>query len=215
MATVVLLGFSCAGKSSLATEVCNRWPDVSKLDSDAWIAKPYGEPPHIYEMFFQLGRDQALHEIAHRERLFLDELNESDHPRLIAAGPALPSRQPQWGHFVDRVRPRSVYLVQTPEEVLAGLRERRACHLRNAQIAAHPLFGSWDQEVTTQAVAGNGWEEVDDVTALTNIAREMGSLVSHYQNLTPPEYRHLKSEVRQGQGREQVLNDIGHLLGVC
>src|SRR5438309_440172 len=118
MATVVLLGYSCAGKSTIVKEVLDRWPQVEGLDSDAWVAEPYGG--HIYNVFFRLGRLAALHQIAHREREFLDSLLPVETARLIAAGPSLPSRENQWSAFVGRVQPEFIYLTLTAEEALAG-----------------------------------------------------------------------------------------------
>ena len=61
--TVLLLGYSCAGKSTIVREVRDRWPEVEGLDSDDWVAEPYGA--HIYEVFFRLGRLAALDQVAY------------------------------------------------------------------------------------------------------------------------------------------------------
>jgi len=208
--TVLLLGYSCAGKSTIVREVRDRWPEVEGLDSDDWVAEPYGA--HIYEVFFRLGRLAALDQIAYREGLFLDALEPVDGPRVIAAGPALPSRK-EWTAFVGRVQPTFVYLELTPEEELIALRGRRAKHADTPGIAGHRLFGSWDEGLTTIRQPGPTWADVDDAEALENIRREMRQLVAIYEQHTDVEHRYSK-EARWGFESNRIVEDIGRLLRV-
>ena len=207
--TVVLLGYSCAGKSTIADDVCERWPEVDSQDSDRWVSKPYGD--HIYNMFIQLGRDNALSKIEQREGEFLDSLLPVDGPRIIAAGPALPSR-PQWSSFVRRVQPTFVYLVMSEEEELDALERRRIKHLAIPAIAGSRLFGSWNQDLTTRYDNGR-WVLVDRSTALANIRREMAKLVDIYESHAEPEHTYTQDE-RWGPKLPEVVDEVGHLLQV-
>ena len=64
MPTVVLIGFSCAGKSNVAAAARKRWgSDITTLDSDDWIAAQHQDNmigKHIYGLFLKLGREAAL-----------------------------------------------------------------------------------------------------------------------------------------------------------
>src|SRR4051812_11038544 len=90
--TIVLMGFSCAGKSTILREASLRWPAVRTIDSDEHIAESFGG--HIYNTFLEFGRERALDLIEAGERNLLNSLMDEESPRLLAAGPALPSRDP-------------------------------------------------------------------------------------------------------------------------
>jgi shikimate kinase len=209
MATVVVLGYSCAGKSRILRDAQDRWPEVEALDSDKWLASPYGG--HIYNIFFSVGREAALEMIAHREREFLGSLQPVVNPRLIAAGPILPAREPQWSAFCGRVGPRLVYLEQTPEEGLDSLRERRARHASEPGVGTHPLFGSWDEDVTTARLPDGTWADVDDDTAIANIRRQMAQLEEIYLR-SAVDYRCSARKVREEPERDRFFEDLQHLL---
>lgn len=211
MTTVVLLGYSCAGKSRIAGEVCKRWPTVESLDSDAMIAEPYGG--HIYQMFFSLGRAGALDQIERSENDFLDSVSPSDNSRVIAAGPNLPNRV-RWPSFVRRVDPTFIYLVLTPEEECEALLARRAQHSRDPAIAKNPLFGSWDEGLTTSHQADGVWKELDQSTALQNIETEMAPSTLLYERYTPVQSRFTKEE-RWNKTPNPVVLAIGHLLNLA
>ena len=196
----------------MVKDVVKAWPNagIIGLDSDRWVSKPYGE--HIYNMFFELGRSAALVQIEARERAFLSSLEPTDAPRLIAMGPAVPSRHPQWQDFCDRVRPTFIYLDQSAGDVLTALRKRRADHAADPNIANHPLFGSWDDDVTT-ADSGGGWVEVGDAEALANVRRHMRQLEAIYKRYTDPSHVYPR-EVHRGLGHDRVIEEVGTLLGL-
>lgn len=190
--------------------MCERWPIVESLDSDATIAEPYGG--HIYQMFFSLGRTEALRQIELSEGDVLDSIEPSDNPRVIAAGPALPSRT-QWPSFVQRVKPTFIYLALTAEEECEALLARRANHACDPAIAQNPLFGSWDDGLTTTRGADGLWGEVDYPTALQNIWTEMAPLTRVYEQHTPAQYRFTKEE-RWDKTPNPVVLAIGQLLNL-
>lgn len=152
MNCVVLLGFSTTGKSSILRDFREHHGGaVDTLDSDEQVSQPDGG--HIYSTFlrFRAGRNTtpSLQVIERREREFLRTAGPTARPLLLASGPFLPIREPEWSGFVGRVRPVFFYLQKSPEEVLAGLLERRRGHLQDRKLTADPGFGCWDQGVTT------------------------------------------------------------------
>lgn len=205
MATVALLGYSCAGKSTIVRQVTERWPEVEGVDSDKWVAQPH---EHIYEVYFEHGSLGAKHHVDYRERTFLNSLEPVDGPRIIAVGPAVPSRRPQWDAFVDRVKPTFIYLVLSPEEELARLRARRTQHARDTKIAHNPEFGAWDSGLTTERTNAGTWAEVDNATALKNIRQHINGLVPIYQHHTDAEHRY------QAKDGSSVIQEVGRLLQV-
>jgi shikimate kinase len=189
MPTVVLLGFSCSGKSTVVEQTTKKQLNtVESKDSDEWVAEPYGG--HIYDIFFGLGRQEALRVIERREREFLLSFTPSTTRCLIAAGPAVPSRDPEWQSFVARVQPEFLYLELTPDEALTRLRKRRRHHSEDPRLANQLGFGSWDEGVLTRETDGV-WRDVSDAEALANIRRHMSLLVERYEALTPDPKRRL------------------------
>ena len=148
MKSVVLLGFSTTGKSSIIKRFTEKYGNhLTAIDSDAVVSEPYGG--HIYKLFLSLREGtstrRALDEIAKREKDFLRNVGDLDRPLLIAVGPAVPSREPEWHNFVTRVRPCCFYLKKTAEDVLDGLRNRRNKHSSDQSLAIDPGFGCWDR----------------------------------------------------------------------
>jgi shikimate kinase len=220
--TVVLVGFSCSGKSSLIDEVREWDDDVELLDSDkevakGYVAKGYDNEGHIFQMFLDLDRLDALNVIKRREREFLDQLpTTTTKPRLIAAGPALPSRDPEWTNFKERVGPSFIYLEITPQQALERLRKRRERHQATLpdDVVNHERFGSWDQHVTTELAPDGRWHEVDDAMALSNIQDAMRLLVEMYESLTPdPDHRFNQARL-SGEDRAELVGLLKRLLGI-
>jgi shikimate kinase len=207
MRTIVLIGLSCVGKSTIAEMVKSRI-DVEVVDSDAIVSEPSGG--NIYKIFLEHGRKDALKIIESRERQFLRGFTPlTDRPCLVAAGPALVSREPEWSEFVERVQPQFVYLYQRPDQVLTGLRRRRSGHLEDGSIAEHPNFGCWDEMVTTAPTGDGRWEEVDDETALVNIERE-AKLLTDLFDVCRPQIRFDRPE--EGHFGPEVVDMIIELL---
>jgi shikimate kinase len=191
MATVVLLGFSTTGKSTILRDFAAKYSshNLETIDTDKRILIPdYAateQDAHIYIVFNQLvrgqDRDEALTYIERREREILETLQQVNNPQLIAAGPALASREPQWAEFIKRVNPTCFYLEKTAEEVYEGLLDRRSDENKvPKEIRERVDFGSWDDNVITKYEDGK-WIEVSKDRAIENIKREMQQLVRIYE----------------------------------
>ena len=204
MKCVFLLGFSTTGKSSILCEFNKKYGEsLDTLDSDKEVSKPDGA--HIYDVYLQFrkGHDtkNAISEIERRERAFLQAVRPEAKPLLLAGGPFLPSREPEWLTFVDRVRPVLFYLQKTPEDVLTGLRNRRAKHnIKCPVLASDPGFGCWDQDVTTTYCDGR-WVELEDDQALANIRKHMAGMVKKYEILASQTFTWQERQTPQGQER--------------
>lgn len=196
MKSIVLLGFSTTGKSTIINRFIKDYGNrLTAIDSDKEVSKQYDG--HIYNLFLSLrmgtSTRHALDEIATRERDFLRNVDNGDRPLLVAAGPAVPSRDPEWHDFVTRLRPCCLYLKKTAEDVLDGLRNRRDQHSSDPGLASDPGFGCWDNDVTTQPQDGK-WVLVDTRKALANIRRHMQPLAVLYEQYSSqtfcwPQYR--------------------------
>lgn len=174
MRTVVLMGFSTAGKSTILKRFKSKYnQQIMTIDTDAKIASKHGN--HIYNVFFKMvnGNDTrcALEYIKRREREILESLEPDSTPCLIAAGPILPAREPQWTLFVQRVNPICFYLELTAEEVYEGLCKRRDRHINNG-LNSRPEFDCWDKDVTTEFKNGK-WILLSEDRALRNIRKQM------------------------------------------
>ena len=215
MTTVLLLGCSGAGKSTILREVerlveAGEWPNVECLDSDREIAHPDGG--HIYNIHFQHGRLAATHVIATRERGFLQSLPRTNVPRIIAAGPALVSREPEFGEFAARVMPACIYLEQTPESVLEALKRRRERHAIEPEVAQHRWFGSWDAGIRTRRQNDGTFAVLPDSEAIVNVRKECAPLMSKFERLTSPASRFPAIQGPDDNALAQVLNHVRTVL---
>lgn len=100
--------------------------------------------------------------------------------RLIAFGPAIPSR-PEWDRFLKRVRPTVFYLELSECALREGLRRRRDKHIKDG-LESLPAFGSWDEDVATIFDEKSGrWIPIeDDKRVCSNIQKHMVGLTPLY-----------------------------------
>lgn len=202
MKCVSLLGFSTTGKSSILRDFNQYRSDIDVLDSDEQISKE--ENGHIYCVFLRYREGQntnpSLFTIERREREFLMEITPTTRPLLLACGPFLPIREPEWTDFVGRIKPICFYLQKSAEEVLRGLLERRARHKQDPQLSADPGFGCWDQGITTEFRDGR-WIEIDHETALENIRRNMANILPFYERYSAQIFTWQERQTETGRDR--------------
>lgn len=210
MPIVVLLGFSCAGKTTVLEAAKERWPDLQTLDTDREIAGG-GDDDHIYDLFIESGR-AAVHKIGRRENRLLASISPTDVPLLIAAGPALPSRS-EWVPFVARCHPVCVHFEMTPEDVLEGLQRRRERH-EAIGCGNRPNFGSWDEDVTTRSTPDGAWVLVDRATALANVERHMDGLIPRYEAASRFRWPIAERHGPNGRPAESLMLQLSELLGL-
>ena len=182
MSTVILLGFSTTGKSSIIKEIKDRNIDKNfvTIDTDKLVSKDYDN--HIYNIYLNLviGQDrvEAIKYIEKQEDEILDSIYYSSKPRIIAAGPMLPFRK-AWRDFVERIGPICIYLEKSPRCIYDGLIERRERHIANDLINKHPAFGSWDQDITTKFENGK-WILLPKRISISNIEKHLNQRVGIY-----------------------------------
>ena len=206
MGTVVLLGFSTAGKSHILRHFKNvMGSGIDTLDSDSEMSKDFCG--HIYHLFSKLvdgvDRSRALACIGDRENAMLRWLQPTVKPRLIAFGPAIPSR-PEWVEFLQRVQPAVFYLELSECEVREGLRGRRDKHLEDG-LESLPAFGSWDEDVTTVLDAESGrWVPIEDEEIVCgNIRRHMAGLTHLYSEAAGPKRTYSSKRLRESNEYQQ------------
>lgn len=182
--TVILIGFSTAGKSHYLREICkiNPFP-INFLDSDKFVSKEFGG--HIYDIFMQLGREDAIKYIETKEQEFIQHLSDIKIPTLVAAGPFVPIRN-GWDSYVTNSRPQTVYLKKSLDSIYKDLCSRKADQ-KNTLDVKNPNFGSWDLNVTTEIKDGT-YQDIADSSALTNIQGHLSRIVPIYEKYAQETY---------------------------
>lgn len=192
---IILFGFCTAGKSTILRDFENKYDDnhLHIRDTDAMISKEYND--HIYNVYTSLYKERgdgndnisdANEYIEKKEREILvkltDECFESDKKYLIAPGPFLVTRNPQWGYFYCNIKPICYYLELKHEEVYDGLIKRRR-ELESKKIVKSKSFGCWDYNSITYYINGR-YKELPRKIAIEYITNNMGALIKEYKRLS-------------------------------
>ncbi|MCG9880034.1 MAG: hypothetical protein MH472_05495 [Bacteroidia bacterium] len=174
---VILIGFSTAGKSHYLRKICeiNPFP-IYFLDSDKFVSKDYGG--HIYNIFLELGREDAIKYIEKKEEECIMHLSEIRVPTLVAAGPFLLIRN-GWDKYFSNYRPQILYLKKPLENIFKDLWIRKENQKRTLDIN-NPNFGSWDLNVTTEFIDGM-YQDISNFSARTNIQRHLSQIEQVYE----------------------------------
>jgi shikimate kinase len=185
MATVVLLGCSTSGKSSASRRFAEIYGNETEvIDTDAIVANDSEFAGHLYAMYLKFTKDgdnsaaQLFLELG--ERHLLKQLAKKTEPVLIAAGPNIPLREPEWSNFIAAVNPICFYMKLTPMQLFEGLKQRRRRQRRNG-LDLCPGFGCWDAGLATiyNAEAEN-WDELAAEIALPLIEKHIAKVEPVY-----------------------------------
>lgn len=185
MGIVVLIGFSCAGKSSLLEPLRNYISEKGlklplEFDTDAKITEQDYPDGGIYSVFLDksIGKDTdpAMQYIIRREHEVLRELLDIQGPAIIAAGPLILQRKPDWSNFLAKHKPTVVWLQLNPKRTVEGLKHRegryRTMPYNGKPAEEHPSFGCWNQDILNKYdEATQTWQpmaEEAQVAAATN-----------------------------------------------
>lgn len=148
MRVVVLIGFSCTGKSTAVKKLQEdrAFEHVKFVDTDKLIAHEYDN--HIYKLFLSLviGEDRSAADryITAQEESFLRDF-KPEGTTIIAAGPILPTRRPLFDEFVKRTDAKCLWLSITPKMAAERLVKRQSeLAEREPEAAQHANFGSWN-----------------------------------------------------------------------
>lgn len=122
----LLIGFSCTGKTSLGRLVFQD-SKVEVIDSDKklfeWIERNRQKKyDHIYKIYMDIGREQAISLIEQAEEALIAEWADDRLPKVISLGPGFPLRK-NWSRL--RMVSNVVLLRQSPQEIYKGLKKRR------------------------------------------------------------------------------------------
>lgn len=147
MGVVVLIGFSCTGKSTMVNDLREdaNFNGVEFVDTDQLIAAEAGG--NIFRVFLNRvegdNRRPALDFIEAQENAFLSDFSPQANC-VIAAGPSIPNRT-LFGNFISRTNATCIWLSisgQTAAARLVARQERIAND--NPEMATNPNFGSWN-----------------------------------------------------------------------
>lgn len=184
MTVIVIVGPHTAGKSTFIERLSGRGALTANfLDTDAAVSGDYASS--IYNMFLALtngdNTHQALNLIEMRERALLKELKFQNMPCLVAAGPLVPIREPEWSEFLATVNPICFYFKLSAKEMFAGLRRRR----RKQQFSGldqRENFGSWDKELGMRYDNENKrWAEITEAEAIPLIENFLARVTPSYE----------------------------------
>ena len=121
---LLLIGFSCAGKTYLGKKA---FGEDTVIDSDdevrTWIGNKENQRfDHVYEIYIRLGRPRALTLIEEAERTLINAWADDTNRKVISLGPGFPLRE-NW----ERLRAISqvVLLRKSPDGIYERMRDRR------------------------------------------------------------------------------------------
>lgn len=172
---LLLIGFSCTGKTSLGEKA---FEDRSVLDSDdevlAWIENATGNRfDHIYQVYMGFGRDKALTLIANAEQALIAKWALDSHCKIISLGPGFPLHQ-NWSEL--RAISHVVLFRRSAKRIYDSLKKRRSGIFRDCPEAKR--FDNWDVGV----IVDSDRREYSPQVAIANIRRLLAERERYYQD---------------------------------
>lgn len=192
----MLTGFSCTGKSTFVNNLQGdpALTHVQFADTDQMIAANAGG--HIYNIFLNnvqgANRQAAELFIATQELQFLQTFQPQQHC-IIAAGPILPTRHPDFANFIARTNATCVWLSISPATAVQRLLNRQTTLAANQPaLAAHPAFGSWNAPHLMEFDAAHGVyvsrQPADQLAATTTVLNNFETAYQHFAGGRPHRY---------------------------
>lgn len=210
-----------SGKSRILSKFKERFDNdnikIKDLDTDKEISKEYDE--HIYNIYTSFYKERgdgkenisdANEYIEKKEREMLvkltDECIKSDIPYLIAPGPFLVTRKPQWEYFYYTIKPICYYLELNHGDIYEVLIRRRR-GLESEMIGKSKSFGCWDYNSITYYINGE-YKELPREIAEEYIKSNMSYPVKEYKRLSV-ERNFSAIDIRNNNNsREELYNSI-------
>ena len=213
MATVVLLGCSTTGKTTAARRMMKTsGMHFEVIDTDSLVASDEEFKGHLYAMFLKFTKDgdtsapQLFLELG--ERALLIKLKEKRESVLIAAGPNVPLREPEWSAFLRAVQPICVYFRLSAGELYEGLKKRRERQKRRGMDLC-PGFGCWDNGLATRYNAKSGeWDELSKDEAIPLIEQHIARVEPVYMAACEPQHVFDVGECKHDQVFQDRLNRV-------
>ncbi len=192
MGVVVLIGFSCAGKSRILAPLKEQLNKEGRelpllIDTDEKITEHDYPDGGIYSVFLDRtvadNTQPAMDYIVQREKEVLTELLTITPPAIVAAGPLILQRQPEWSQFLAKHKAKIIWLRLNPKRTVAGLKDREGRYqkrLHNGKPSSeHSSFGCWNKDIlNTFDKETNLWRAMPDeqqIEAATKFMKFFGS----------------------------------------
>jgi shikimate kinase len=143
---LLLIGFSCTGKTYLGEQV---FPAVIDSDNEVlkWVSSKENQRfDHIYEIFMGLGRDRALSLIGEAERALIERWADDPSRMVISLGPGFPLHE-NWARL--RSIGNVLLLSKSPDSIYDYLKRRREKIFGSCPNAKE--HDSWDVGVMVDA----------------------------------------------------------------
>jgi shikimate kinase len=185
MATVVLLGCSTSGKSSAMRRFAEIYGSETEIfDTDSMVASDSEFNGHLYAMYLKFTKNgdnsavQLYLELG--ERHLLKELAKNEKSIVIAAGPNVALREPEWSNFLAKINPICFYFKLTASQLYEGLKLRRNRQKRKG-LDMCPGFGCWDASLSTAYNSStDNWDELSYEVALPLIEEHIAKVEPIY-----------------------------------
>ena len=217
MATVVLLGCSTSGKSSAARRFAAMYGgEFEVVDSDALVAQDPEFRGDLYAMYlkFTNGGDTSAAQLYLElgERHLLRQLAQEKSSQLIAAGPNVPLREPEWSHFVQARNPICFFFRLSDLELFQGLKERRNRHRRRG-LDLCSSFGAWDGGLATRFnEETKAWDELAMEDSLPLLKRHLARVEPIYSSVCEAQHIYQGALVKRDQ---EMQRRLASTLAMC
>ena len=172
---LLLIGFSCTGKTSLGQKA---FGEDTVLDSDdelrTWIGNKEGlHFDHVYEIYMKLGRDRALLLIEEAEKALVDRWADDTSPMIISLGPGFPFRD-NWARL--RAISHVVLFKRLPHDIHKSMKERRNEIFVSCREAKK--YDNWDVGV----IVDEHQREFSQTNAISNIQQLLNERERYYKD---------------------------------
>lgn len=149
-------------------KIKDQFPELNRetLDTDKKISISYNES--ISEIYYALGREMALIEIAKLENELISDLISMPDNIIIAAGPGIPFHE-SFHRYILNKKPHVILLENSPENIYDNLKKRRF-DMKERLTSPRSDFGVWDVGVMVDII-DNKLVELPAKIAINNIRR--------------------------------------------
>lgn len=210
VATVVLLGCSTSWKSSAVRRFAKHYGnEFETVDTDRYVAADSEFKGHLYAMYlkFTSGADLSAARLYLEigERHLLRQLAAKQGSMLIAAGPNIALREPEWSRFLAAVNPICFYFRLSALELYEGLKERRN-RQRSQGLDLCAGFGCWDSGLATEFDGeSQTWQELSLESALPRIESYLARVEPLYLSACEPQHVFQGSAIKQDKELQDRL----------
>lgn len=183
--------------------------EFETIDTDRYVAGDSEFKGHLYAMYlkFAMGADLSAAKLFLEigERHLLRQLASKQNSVLVAAGPNVALREPEWSQFLAAVNPICFYFRLSAVELFEGLRERRN-RQRSQGLDLCPSFGCWDSGLATEFdEESRTWQELPLESALPHIEAHLTKVEPIYLSACEPQHVFQGKDIKKNKDLQDKL----------